>query len=159
LPDQRRSLDVIAWLIGDLMELGDVTAADRELEGLVRATESVRLPFYGWVVEAIRASRALLAGRFGGGLPLAPAARPARPDSEPASVAEQIYALQMAIANQERDRITESEAQLTLLADLVPGVPAWRCSLALLHAETGREAEARAALVQLAARDFTDLPR
>src|SRR5262249_1385092 len=75
------------------------------------------------------------------------------------SFAEQIYALQMAIANEERDRITESEAQLTLLADLVPGVPAWRCSLALLHAPTGREAEARAALVRLAAPDFPALPR
>jgi tetratricopeptide (TPR) repeat protein len=159
LHDDRRSLDALAWLIGDLLELGDVAAVDRELESLARASDEIRMPFYRWVVTTTRASRALLAGRFADAARLAAEARAILPEGEPTSFAEQVYAVQMTIQNGEMDRMADSEAPLALLAGRIPEVPGWRCSLAALYADLGRAAEARSLLEQLAASDLADLPR
>jgi class 3 adenylate cyclase len=40
-----------------------------------------------------------------------------------------------------------------------PAVPAWRCGLAFIYGEMGRDAEARAELDNLAANDFKDIPQ
>src|SRR5262249_36329828 len=128
LRDQRRSLDALAWLIGDLLEVGDVAAVDRELENLARAAGEIAMPFYRWGVTTTRASRALLAGRFADAERLAAEARAMLPDAEATSFAEQVYAVQMTILNDEKDRPADSEAQLALLAGGLPGVPGWRCT-------------------------------
>ncbi len=159
LRDERRSLDALAWLIGDLLELGDVVAVDRELASLARAADELRMPFYHWVVTTTRASRALLVGRFADAARLATEARAILPESDPTSFAEQVYAVQMTILNGEQDRVADSEAILTLLAGRIPEVPGWRCSLAALYADLGRTAKARSMLEQLAASDLADLPR
>src|SRR4030095_2936974 len=65
----------VAWLIGDLLELGDVAAVDRELESLARTAHEVRMPLYLWLVTTLRASRALLDGRFAEGAARARGAR------------------------------------------------------------------------------------
>src|SRR5262249_19673627 len=112
-----------------------------------------------WVVMAARAARALLAGRFTDGARLARDARAILSESEPTSFAEQVFAVQALIIDTELDRIADSEAGVRFLAERLPHVAGWRCSLAALHADLGRDAEARALLDQLAARDFADLPR
>jgi hypothetical protein len=159
LRDPRRSLDALAWLLGDLLELGDVAAFDRELEGFAAAVEDLRLPFYRWAVTAARSARALLAGRFLEGARLAAEARAIVPDGEPTSFAEQVYAVQMAIVHAETDHLADDEVPLSLLAARIPGVPGWRCSLAALYADLGRDAEARSPLEQLAGNQLADLPR
>jgi tetratricopeptide (TPR) repeat protein len=148
LRDHRRSLDSLAWLIGDLLELGDVAAVDRELESFARAADQVRMPFYHWAVTTLRASRALLAGRFDDGMRLATEARAILADDDPISIAEQIHAVQKVIVDDERDRLLDSEAALVLLASRIPEVPGWRCSLAALYAGLGRDGEARSLLGQ-----------
>jgi len=159
LRDPRRSLDALAWLIGDFLELGDVAAADRELESLARAADELRMPLYRWVVATMRASRALQAGQFSDATRLAAEARTILPDGDPTAIGEQVYALQMTMLGAEQDRLADHEPSLALLAARLAGVPGWRCSLAALYADLGREAEARSLLEQLAANAFADLPR
>jgi hypothetical protein len=48
----------------DLYELGDVTAADLELETYTRRAAAVRLPTYRWHAMVVQGMRALMTGRY-----------------------------------------------------------------------------------------------
>jgi class 3 adenylate cyclase len=108
--------------------------------------------------------RAVIAGRFDDAERLAAEAfAGGQRAGEP--IAAQFYATQIALLRRLR-RSDEDVAQLdplverlAELADGYPAIPAWRCSLAAMHAELGHEREARAALEAIAVDDFAVLPR
>ncbi len=52
-------------LISELMERGDVTAADMQIDALESAARATRQPRYLWPVPLLRSMRALQEGRFG----------------------------------------------------------------------------------------------
>ena len=56
-------------------------------------------------------------------------------------------------------RLGELENAVHQFADSLPAMPAWRCALAVLYLDDGRELEARRELEHLAARGFADFPR
>src|SRR5262249_60620556 len=62
--DLHQSLEGHAWLIIDLLELGEHTMAEREIDVYVARCEESRLPHRRWHAMLIRATRALLAGRL-----------------------------------------------------------------------------------------------
>ena len=66
----------------------------------------------------------------------------------------QLFALRRA-----QGRLGELENAVHQFADRLPAMPAWRCALAVLYLDDGREGEARRELEHLAARDFADFPR
>jgi hypothetical protein len=47
-----------------LLELGDIGAADQEIENCGRLAEALRQPYYHWTAAVMRTMRALLAGRL-----------------------------------------------------------------------------------------------
>ena len=66
----------------------------------------------------------------------------------------QLFALRRA-----QGRLGELETAVHQFADSLPAMPAWRCALAVLYLDDGREVEARRELEHLAARGFADFPR
>jgi hypothetical protein len=142
----------------DLYEVGDMTAADLELETYARRAAAVRLPTYRWHAIVVQAMRAMMAGRYDDAERLAMEAMATRQDSH-ASARGQMYVIQLFVICREKGRLAELEEPLAVLARIYPAAPVWRCGHALAQAELGHAAAARALVAPLAARDLADLPR
>jgi tetratricopeptide (TPR) repeat protein len=141
-----------------LYEIGDVTAADLELETYARRAAAVRLPMYRWHAMVVQGMRALMMGRFEEAERLAIEAMATRQDGF-ASARGQMYVIQLFAILREKLRLAELEEPLRMLAQTYPAVPVWLCGHALAHAELGRAAAARALVTPLVACDLADLPR
>jgi len=59
----------------------------------------------------------------------------------------------------QQGRLQELEADVRGFVAQYPGLPSWRCALALLYSELNRQAQARGLFEGLAAHDFADMPR
>ena len=165
LADELRDPDLTllghAWRIPDLLERGDIRAADAEIAEHARLARELRRPFHLWNVAMWGAMRALLDGRFAdaqarSGEMLAIMRQIRDPDGE------MFFALQAMTLWREQgrlDQLGELAAAFQGHAERLPSVPLIRCLLADLYAELGRVAEARAELERLAADDFASLPR
>ena len=68
--------------------------------------------------------------------------------------------LQIGVLHREQGRPHEEATEETIKSSIAqyPGVSGWRCALALVYCDQGREAEARQEFAHLAAHDFADLP-
>jgi hypothetical protein len=126
------------WHIDLLLELDDLPAADMAIAALDRIATDVRDPRARSYIPLHRARRALMEGR--------------------AEEAERLIneGVQLAWSLQDSTVPILAGAQF---ADSLPAMPAWRCALALLYLDDGREGEARRELEHLAAKGFTDFPR
>jgi len=146
------------WRVADLLELGDITALDRELGACMRLVGEVQQPYYEWTTMIHRAMRAQLAGRF----------------EEAESLAQQAFLLgewmnqpnavpffwaQRYILRREQGRADEIAAAFRHFVEEYPTVPAWRASLAWLYSDLEQAPEARAELERLAADGFAGLPQ
>jgi len=146
------------WRLLDLLQLGDIAAADIALHHYSNYAAELRQPFDVWRAASARAMRALLAGRLDEGERLAfeafAAGERANSPNRMLTLASQLYTLR-----REQGRLHELEAEVKHFVEQYATVPATRGALALLYSELGREAEARAEFEKLAARDFADVPR
>jgi hypothetical protein len=77
----------------------------------------------------------------------------------PGSIAPIIADEQTCFSQRRQGRHLELEPLVRRNADRLPAMRRWRCGLALVLAELGREDEARRELEHLAAADFEDVPR
>ena len=77
----------------------------------------------------------------------------------PGSIAPIIADAQTFLVRRTQGRHLDLEPLVRKNADRLPAMRRWRCGLALVLAELGREDEARRELEQLAAADFEDIPR
>jgi len=141
-----------------LLELGDITGADREMDALARHAEELEQPFYLWRAAISLASRALLEGR------LEEAERLAREVLDRGQRAQAqgtalVFAAQMFAVRREQGRLDELEPIFRAFVQQYPRLHASRCTLADLYRELGREADARREFERLAANDFADLPQ
>jgi hypothetical protein len=146
------------WLIIDLLELGDMPAAEREIESYVQRCAQLRIPSRVWHATLLQATCALLDARLDDALALAAAALGSRQEGL-GSLPGQFYAAQLYVPFRELGRLAELEEAYATLAQMYAALPIWRVGLALIHAEGGRLTEARRLLDELAAREFADLPR
>jgi DNA-binding SARP family transcriptional activator len=156
--DAELSLQGHAWLVVDLLESGDPAGVDAQIDAFIASARELRQPLYLWQVAIWRAMRALLAGHLSTADRLAAEALAAgiRPERE---TAPQYYAIQVLATRREQARIGELESSARDLVKSNPGRPAWRAGLAILLLDTGRVEEASAEFEQLAARDFSDVPK
>jgi tetratricopeptide (TPR) repeat protein len=147
-----------AWAlrVNDLLELGDVTAAESESERLVQLGEASRTPLLRWRGLVVQACMALLAGRFADAERFAAEAIAARRRGQDAAVA-QIFVTQSFLRRLETGGVAEHEEMLARLSRDFPDNRGWRASLALVLAESGREDEARTLFAEIAALDFVDI--
>jgi len=141
-----------------LLELGDVSAADREYDVWERWAEETNQPFFLSIATMYRAMRALMHGRFEDSERLAQKALAIgqRLQLETAAGA---FGLQMFALRREQGGLREIEPMVRLFLQEHSAAAAWRPGLAVVYAELGRTTEARAEFETLAQHDFADLPR
>ena len=140
------------------MELGDIPAADREIEAYAGLAEELRQPAYLWFTALRRATRAQMDGRFDEAERLAQQGlaigQRVRSENAVPFFGAQTFALRW-----DQGRLQEMEAGVKGFVEQYPEFPAWRCALSLVYRELGREEEARNEFERLATNEFADLPR
>ena len=148
-----------AWRILALLELGDIDAADQELESYMRHSVQFHLPRHQWYTTLVRANRALLVGRFDEGERLALDAASVRGEGSELTNATTFFGAQMFALRWQQGRLAELEPAMTGFAAQFTNLYIWRCGLAVLHSEAGNYEAARREFGHLVARDFAELQR
>jgi tetratricopeptide (TPR) repeat protein len=141
-----------------LVETDDIAALDSEVAALTRLADELREPTHRWNLLEIRGGLALREGRFDEAerfihQTFALGEQLQKVDAGP------IFTGQLLALRRARGRADEMEAAIRSQIEQFPEIAYWRCELALLRCELGREAEARVEFEQIAAHDFLDLPR
>jgi DNA-binding winged helix-turn-helix (wHTH) protein/tetratricopeptide (TPR) repeat protein len=147
-----------------LLELGEVAAADRELDLLEALARELRQPIEQWFVAWFRAGRHLADGRFDDAERAIEAGRAIGRRAQHPS-AETTFGGQLLWLRGERgevtsERLDEFAAGYEFITRSVPSARSiLRAGRAVVLADAGRTEEARAELDAMAAHGFTDLPR
>ena len=155
--DHELELEGAGWTVVDLLELGDVAGADIQIAAASRLAAALHSPLYEWWTALFRCARAQLDGRFDEAERLAEETLAIGRRGH-AENAVHVYAQAMFNIRREQGRLGEVEDAVARFIAMYPAVPAWRCSLALLHLELGREDAARAEFGALAEQGFGTLP-
>jgi DNA-binding SARP family transcriptional activator len=142
------------WRVLDLLELGDVAAARREIDEHAALADALRLPGYQWWAPMWRAMLAFLEGRIDDAIALrAEAVEIGRRASD--QVAELFNWIQMVFLDLEREPIapdTSTDVPDRVAVQAVQS--AFRSDLPLIYAEMGRTEDARRELAALAEGGF-----
>lgn len=140
------------------LELGDVAAADREVERFAELAAELRMLRQTWYPNVYRAMRAHLAGRFDEMEQLAEDGMSVGEVAHPFA-ARLAFRAQLALLRREQGRTAETIDALRQMAAAAPGMPVWRCALASGLAAVGDLAGARVELDRLVGTDGASLPR
>jgi DNA-binding CsgD family transcriptional regulator len=161
LVDPELALQGHAWRLVDLLELGNVAAADQAISDHARLARDLGQPLHIRDSALWAATRALLDGRFAD----------AERESQRAldlgrahdSHADMFWWAQRYWLILEQDASPRDIAELLdvflEMADRYAHVPAWRAKIALLHARRGDHHAAEAVASTLSAERFATLPR
>ena len=156
--DAELGMQVRLWRISLLLELDDPVRADEEIEAfgtIARRLGQPRMLVYDPLHRALAAHLRgdfVAAERF-----TADAVEQSRDVA--GSIAPIIADAQTFFSQRMQGRHADLEPLVRRNADRLPAMRRWRCGLALVLAELGREDEARRELEHLAAADFEDVPR
>ncbi|TMB68783.1 MAG: hypothetical protein E6J43_05610, partial [Chloroflexi bacterium] len=138
--------------------LGDMEAANGDIDRYAALAAELRVPRWIWQAELLRAMQALFAGSIADAEPLAFKAfetgRLADPDNF-----LQMYSVQLFAIRREQGRVEEMLPATQAFVAQLPLVPAWRAGLAYQYAEAGRKEEAGREFEVLAADAFSALPK
>ena len=156
--DLEMALEGHQWRWHVLVELGQLAPADAEVEAYARLAERLRQPLHRSYLPLLSASRALLDGRFADAERQLDQALIAAERVRSQNIAT-VRLAQLLCLRREQGRSAELEPAFRDYADQYPAAITWRCVLALLAGEQGRQDEARRRFEELAARSFADLPR
>jgi eukaryotic-like serine/threonine-protein kinase len=146
-----------AYRLRSYLELGDIAGVDRELAAYAALASKLRQPQHLWHIPLLRATRALIDGRFEDAEELG---REALAGGERAGepLARQFYAIQTAALKRFQGREGEIRDVVAEMAERYPAVPAWRCALASIEAQIGNLEAARQEFERVAAHGFDRLP-
>jgi tetratricopeptide (TPR) repeat protein len=155
------ALNARSWIIRDLMELGDVNAAERETAILSRRTQELRHPAYTYVMATLKTMRALLEGRFDEveALAVEVLAEGQKVSAQRAFQTATIHLWTVYRERARRDRAVEVEGVLQSLADVGPEFLGWRCGLATLYSLIDRKADCRREVARVVERGSEELFR
>ena len=157
--DRRAALQGYHWRIADLLEQGDIAALDADLDAYARLADELRDPLFVWYSTMRRGMRAHLAGRLDDAERLARRAMQIGQRSQ-GEDALKLHSAQLFLVRREQGRLGELEGAFMLFAEQIAArLTIWRCGLAIIYAETGKESEARALLDQLGTGGFQALRR
>lgn len=153
-----RTLEARLYRIIVLLELGDVSTADPEIDVFCRGATDLRQPFYRWYSMVLPATRALLDGRFddverlaGEALVLAEQAQ------DPAALP--VWGAQMIFVWAERGQGTELQAAFDAIRAVAPDMPAVAAAGAWIAYQLGHLDEARTSFDPIADENFAGLGR
>jgi eukaryotic-like serine/threonine-protein kinase len=147
------------WLFHSLIEQGDVAGADHELTVFERQAHRTRAPVDEYLLMQLQSMRALMTGRFAEAEMLATQALPIGQRSLSTQAPQQVHVRKLAALQREQGRLAEVADYLTAEVERNPAIPHWRYFLAWLYAEDRCHSEASSLIEELAAHNFTDLPR
>jgi len=156
--DAELGMQVRLWRISLLLELDDPIRADEEIEAFGSTARRLGQPRMLVYDPLHRAMAAHLRGDFAAAERFTTEAVEQSRDV-PGSIAPIVADAQTFFSQRTRGRQLELEPLVRRNADRLPAMRRWRCGLALVLAELGREDEARRELEHLAAADFEDVPR
>jgi predicted ATPase/class 3 adenylate cyclase len=145
------------WRVYSAFQTGDVFIASRDLEEFGRMAEERREPHGLFCVKNFQACQASIRGQFEECERLAQEALAIGQNLELPQVMG-LFGTQMFTLHRELGRLNEVEPILRHFMQTTEGAKAWGPGLALIYAELGRTAEARAQFDQVAANDFADIP-
>jgi hypothetical protein len=145
--------------IVDLIERGDVRASEADLDAYARLAREIRHPYHLWAAACWQTEMSLLKGRFEEAEARGNEAITLGQGAPRAAVFG-VWGLQWFMLRREQGRLAELEPVFRSRAPRSQEMlTSWRCTLALLDAELGREAAARSGFEELAADDFAHLPQ
>jgi tetratricopeptide (TPR) repeat protein len=174
-PDERiaiaRELIQLAEQIGDteraaaaryyrmmfLLELGDMPEVKAGLEAYAQLAEELRQPAQLWLLVVTRATLALFEGRFEEAEELIEQALAIGGHAQGAD-AVLSHRIHLFTLRWQRGELDSLETMLSRSVAEYPARPMFRCMLARLYADLGREADARRIFEDLASDDFATLP-
>jgi hypothetical protein len=151
-------MQVRLWRISLLLELDDPVRAYEEIEAFGSTARRLGQPRMLVYDPLHRAMAAHLRGDFAASERFT-AEAVAQSRDVPGSIAPIIADAQTFLVRRTQGRHLDLEPLVRKNADRLPAMRRWRCGLALVLAELGREDEARRELEHLAAADFEDVPR
>lgn len=152
-----QTVDCYGWYIFDLIELGDITETENQMEHYSQFAEELGEPFYQYVHMTCKACLLLVSGRF----------------TEFERLVEHIYdsgrrmqgleadgpySLQMFSLRREQGRLAELAPVIAHIVNSTPNASTWRPGLALLYMELNDIENARQQFEIIAKHEFTDLP-
>ena len=156
--DEERAFQGHFWRLEAALELGDLTEVRAELGAATRIAQRLKQPAQLWYVAVTEALLALLVGSFGEAEGLIERALGLGQRAQ-SWEALAYYRMQMYALRSAQGRLEELEATIVRSLEEYPGYPIFRCVLAALYDELGRELECASAFETLAADDFVALPR
>ena len=156
--DVERTAQARFYRVEALLELGRISAAEAELDTAARLARELRQPAQLWYATVTAATVALFQGRLDEAEELIEEAL-ALGEGAQHSDAVLSRRVQLFILRWERGQLDSLEGLLKSSVVEYPFRPMFRCMLARLYAELGRDADARAILDFLAEDDFAALPR
>ncbi|HEV2774798.1 MAG TPA: hypothetical protein VGV90_04335, partial [Solirubrobacteraceae bacterium] len=156
--DAELGMQVRLWRISLLLELDDPHRAEEEIEAFGSTARRLGQPRMLVYDPLHRALAAHLRGDFAAAERFTAEAVDQSRDVR-GSIAPIIADAQTFFALRMQGRLRDLEPLVRRNAHRLPAMRRWRCGLALVLAELGREDEARRELEQLAAADFEDVPR
>lgn len=144
--------------ITSLLMIGDLSAAQREMDTFVRESKELRQPFFSWMSTALRAGKALVVGRLD---------EAERFLLDAVAMAEQLES-PMPLSNlapvasyfcRESGRFDELMPVIERLYEEYEGAPLAACQQANLHVAVGNRAQGQRDLERLAADELAAIPR
>lgn len=141
--------------IADLLELGDITNLDSEIESYSRVADEIGLSRFAYV-QVARAMRALMEGRFETAEKLT---TESFENGLRDAIAQQMRTDLIFMLRREQSDLAPMEPLFTSAAARNPALIFYRCVLALCYIERDARAEAAAEFELLAARDFASVWR
>lgn len=155
--DRERSFQGRLYRFVALINLGQIDTADAEFVDVARLAEELRQPTQLWQLTANRVLMALFAGRLEDAEMLIERALDYGRDAQrrDAELSSRVHTYTL---RREQGRLEEVEAVLQRSTDEYPDRPMFRCLLAHVSAELGKEQAARGLLRALARDDFASVP-
>lgn len=155
-----RELELFAhhWRVVDLMELGDVTAADRDIAEHARLSATLRQPFHQWMTSAMRTARSMLDSEYVTTERLAQRTLELGQEAQ-VDDALQYFAVPMWVLAREQGWSAEIEPLAIAFAEEFPTIPAWQCAVELIRCDSGRAPEARPSFLRLCANRCAAVPQ
>jgi tetratricopeptide (TPR) repeat protein len=154
--NKERILHALVGRLAAMLDLGRMSDAEATLDDLARLADEIRQPAQQWVASSTRAMLALFRGEFDlaerlmeDELRVGGAAMLAHADAA--------FRSHNAWLRKEQGRFDGLEATMRRSAEEISWYPMYRCFLAELYADLGREPDARRVFEELAADDFASL--
>jgi class 3 adenylate cyclase/tetratricopeptide (TPR) repeat protein len=146
-----------AWEIGALLKRGEIASARTAQEEHARIAERLRQPYYLWLAAAHQAADTFLEQPVSEiERAVARTVEIGQTTQNPTAV--ELFGAQIMFVRLFQGRAAELRAAARGFADAV-GIPGWRCGLALVCCEMGRDDEARRELERMAVNDFAEIQR